>query len=83
MDDAYQLAGMFQACKFMAVGLCNAWQAHSDEQAAQIASLRSQLQQRTTETGSIMEEDSSSSSSSGEEEEDAAQFVRRVRHRQD
>ena len=82
VDDAYQLAGMFQACKFMTVGLCNTWQARYDEQEAEIARLRAQLQQRNAEAGPVMvEEDSSSSSNS--DEENQAQFDRRVRPRQD
>ena len=95
MEDAYQLARMFQACKFMTVQLCNEWQTHCDQLKAQVAASQSQTRQkapdvrpRVVEPGHVVEEegDSSSSSDSGEEdgsnsnsEEDQGQFVRVVR----
>ena len=79
VEDAQQLARMFQACKFMMVQLCNEWQAYCEQQRARDSTPQTQARprapaarpraaepSRTTDE----ERDSSSSDGSGEEEEE-------------
>ena len=97
VEDAQQLARMFQACKFMTVQLCNEWQAHCEQLKAQGTASQTQAQLRARAAGpraaepsrAADEEEDSSSSSDGDEEEgssssdedDQARFVRVVRQR--
>ena len=97
VEDAQQLARMFQACKFMTVQLCNEWQAYCEQQRARDSTPQTQTRPRAPATRpraaepsrTAEEEDSSSSDGSGEEEEgssssdedDQSRFVRAVRQR--
>ena len=97
VEDAQQLARMFQACKFMTVQLCNEWQAYCEQQRARDSTPQTQARPRAPAARpraaepsrtADEEEDSSSSDGSDEEEEssssgedDQSRFVRAVRQR--
>ena len=97
VENAQQLARMFQVCKFMTVQLCNEWQAHCEQLRAQGIAPQTQVRPGAPTVGpraaepsrAADEEEDSSSSSDGDEEEgssssdedDQAQFVRAVRQR--